>query len=171
MWCITGAGEFLKESLETMSQIPNSKITVFISKAGEEVLIRYKLLRELKKVWEIETEKDFAFEQAGKVTLGSYDVVIISPATANTVAKIANGVADNLVTTAVSLALKMGIPTYIVPTDWTSKDVKIPEVLTPGGSIVRMRPRKSDLRNIKHLEEEGVKVLEGPKAVLKELKK
>ncbi len=170
LWCITGAGEFLKESLEIMSQLENDKITVFVSKAGHEVLVSYKLLRELKKVWEIEVDKDYSAPKAGKVTLGAYNVVVDSPATANTIAKIANGIADDLITTAASLALKTGIPVYVIPTDWMAKNVKIPDVLTPGGSVVHMRPRRSDLRNIKYLEEEGIRVLDNPKMLLKELK-
>ena len=169
LWCITGAGEFLKESIQVMGRLEHANITVFISKAGEEVLLKYKLLRELKKLWDVEIEGDFAFKSAGKVTLGKYDAVVVSPATANTIAKVANGMADNLISTAVSLALKMGIRVYMVPTDWAPKHVKIPEVLTPGGSTVHMRPRKSDLRNIRYLEEEGVKVLDNPKELLKEL--
>jgi dihydromethanopterin reductase (acceptor) len=169
LWCITGAGEYLKESIQVMSQLQHARITVFVSKAGEEVLIKYKLLRELKKLWPVEIEEDSAFKSAGKVTLGKFDAVVVSPATANTVAKIANGMADNLVSTSVSLALKMGLPVYVVPTDWLPKSVKIPSILTKGGSSVHMRPRKSDVRNLRYLEDEGVKLLETPKGLLKKL--
>ncbi len=170
LWCITGAGEFLKESIQAMGQLEHAKITVFVSKAGEEVLVKYKLLRELKKLWDIEVDKDYAAEKAGKVTLGAYDAVVISPATANTVAKIANGIADDLITTAVSLAIKVGTPVYMVPTDWFAKSVHIPDALTPGGKHVHMQPRKSDLRNLKYLEDEGVKILENPAKLLRELR-
>jgi len=37
LWCITGAGEFLKESLEAMAKLhEKNDIEVFVSKAGEE---------------------------------------------------------------------------------------------------------------------------------------
>jgi dihydromethanopterin reductase (acceptor) len=42
----------------------------------------------------------------------------VSPATSNTVAKIAHGISDTLITTCVSLAVKGGIPVIIVPSDY-----------------------------------------------------
>lgn len=170
LWCITGAGEFLKESIEVISKLEGDKITIFVSRAGEEVLRNYKLFRELKKNWEIVVDDNNSAIKAGKVTLGSYDKVVVSPATANTVAKVANGIADNLVTTAVSLALKTGVKVYMIPTDWAGGNVKIPDTITPGGSIIHMKPRKSDLRNIKYLEQEKIEVLDKPERLLKELK-
>jgi dihydromethanopterin reductase (acceptor) len=170
LWCITGAGEFLKESIEAMRKLDDHEITVFLSKAGEEVLASYNLLEDVKEMGRVETEKDFASSKAGRVALGGYGVVIVSPATANTVAKIANGIADNLVTTAVSLALKTDIKVCVVPTDWVPKGVEIPDVLTPGGSRVHMKPRRSDLRNIEHIEQEGIVVLEKPSHIPRFLK-
>lgn len=170
LWCITGAGEFLKESIEMLSQLHEAEITIFISRAGEEVLRSYGLFRHIKKTWKLVTEENFSSVAAGKVTLGAYDVVVVSPTTANTIAKIANGIADNLVTTAVSLAIKTNVKVYVVPTDWVRKNVKIPEALTPGGNVIHMKPRRADLRNLEYLEEEGVKIIESPKALIKELK-
>jgi phosphopantothenoylcysteine decarboxylase/phosphopantothenate--cysteine ligase len=46
---------------------------------------------------------------------GKVDLVLIAPATANTIAKIASGVADNPVTLLASCALGAGIPIIIVP--------------------------------------------------------
>jgi len=168
LWCITGAGEFLKESVEALSRL-KADVTVFVSKAGDEVLRSYDLDRALVG-HEVVKDKDASGPKAGKVSLGSYDAVVVSPATANTVAKIANGIADNLVTTAVSLALKSGVSVFIVPTDWVAGRKEIPDFLTPGGSRVHMRPRKSDLRNIGYLKEEGIAVFESPAALIKALK-
>jgi flavoprotein len=171
LWCITGAGEFLKESLEAMAKLhEKNDIEVFVSKAGEEVLLRYKLFRDLKKAWHIERDETASSMPAGNVTLGKYGAVVVSPASANTVAKIANGIADNLVTTAVSLALKSSIKVYIVPTDWLPKKAEIPHILVPGGGKVHMMPRKSDIRNIRMLKEEGVEVLERPEKLVTLLK-
>lgn len=170
LWCITGAGEYLKESIEVMSRLEHAKITIFLSKAGEEVLRNYGLFRSLKKAWHTEREKGHSATKAGKVSLKAYDIVVVSPATANTVAKLANGIADNLVTTAVSMALKGGVPVYLVPSDWAPKKVKIPKVLIDHNTTVHMKPRKSDLRNIRYLEEEGIRVLESPDKILKELR-
>ena len=100
LWCITGAGDLLKESLQVMGQLSDATITVAISVAGEEVSRRYNLFREIKRTWPIIRDINSSSMEAGKVTLGEYDIVVVSPATANTVAKVANGIADNLITTA-----------------------------------------------------------------------
>jgi dihydromethanopterin reductase (acceptor) len=168
LWCITGAGEFLKESVEVMERLEED-LTIFVSHAGREVLRTYGLEERVNSMGEVKHESDHAAMPAGKVTLGDYEAVVVSPATANSVAKIANGIADNLITTAVSLALKISIKTMIVPTDWKSGKVDIPETLTKGGTKIHMKPRKSDLRNIKYLEEEGITILESPEEVLKEI--
>jgi len=149
-WCITGAGHFLKESYELFrtikegvrSQIPGSsnlkpktlnlKITIFISNAGVEVLRMYGTLDKLKEISngdymeEIFTEKEqgSSFPKTGRFALRKYDAVVVSPATSNTVAKIAYGIADSLVTNVVSLATKACIPVYIVPTDGSPKKVE-----------------------------------------------
>lgn len=170
LWCVTGAGEFLRDSVEIIKSLKGHYVAVFMSRAGEEVLKAYGLLRELKKSREVVPEKDYSAAKAGKISLGAYDAVVVSPATANTVAKVANGIADNLITTAVSLALKSGTKVYMIPTDWVAGKAEIPDLLTPGGSVVHMKPRKSDLRNIGYLEEEGITVLETPDKLLKELK-
>ena len=130
-WCITGAGHFLKESYEVFRTIKNEKleqeikITIFISNAGVEVLRMYGIFDKLKAISngdymeEIFTEKEqgSSSPKAGRFSLKKYDAVVVSPATSNTVAKIAYGIADSLVTNVVSLATKACIPVYIVPTD------------------------------------------------------
>lgn len=46
---------------------------------------------------------------------GKYDLLLISPATANTISKIANGIDDSIVTTFASTALGAKIPVVIAP--------------------------------------------------------
>ncbi len=167
---MTGAGEFLKDSVEALEEL-DVGITIFLSGAAEEVLRSYGLFTLIKKNWDVVTDESFSSPKAGKVSLGEYNRVVVSPATANTIAKTANGIADNLVTTAVSLAIKSMIPVYMVPSDWVSKNVEIPDTLTPGGATVHMSPRKSDLRNLGYLEDEGVKLFKNPKAMVRELKR
>jgi len=139
-WCITGAGHFLKESFEAFRSIKKGvrpgpsnlkpqpstlKITIFISNAGVEVLRMYGIFDKLKEISngeymeEIFTEKEqgSSSPKAGRFSLRKYDAVVVSPATSNTVAKIAYGIADSLVTNVVSLASKACIPVYVVPTD------------------------------------------------------
>ncbi len=169
LWCITGAGEFMKESVGALSKL-KADVTVFVSKAGEEVLKGYDLERALVG-HEVIKDREASSPKAGKVSLGSYDAVVVSPATANTVAKIACGIADGLVTTAVALALKRGTPVFVVPTDWVAGTKEIPDFLTQGGAKVHMKPRKSDLRNIKTLEDEGIALCQNPAELSKALKR
>jgi dihydromethanopterin reductase (acceptor) len=139
-WCITGAGHFLEESYEVFRtikrgvrpgasnlkpQTSNLTISTFISNAGVEVLRMYGIFDKLKEISngdymaEIFTEKEqgSSSPKAGRFSLRKYDAVVVSPATSNTVAKIAYGIADSLVTNVVSLAMKACVPVYIVPTD------------------------------------------------------
>ena len=127
-WAITGAGHFLKETFEVMTQLVETKkvmVTTFLSAAANQVVNAYGLQRKLEQVscggylQEIvkESEKDPGFSASGRFILGEYDVLVVSPATANTVAKIVYGIADSLVTNLVAQAQKAKVPVYVVPTD------------------------------------------------------
>jgi dihydromethanopterin reductase (acceptor) len=65
----------------------------------------------------LEREEGYSSPRAGRFMMGKFDLLIIAPATANTVAKIAHGIADSLVTNAAALSSKAGVPVYILPTD------------------------------------------------------
>lgn len=127
-WAVTGSGTKLKESFEVMRSLKekfNAKITVFLSGAAEEVIRIYGLKNALRKIApgryyeEVVTEasagRSCVF--SGRFTVGRYRALIISPATSNTVAKIVLGIADSVVTTAASQALKAGLPLIIFPCD------------------------------------------------------
>lgn len=128
-WCITGAGHFLRDSFDVILKLkeehPNIKITTFISKAGEEVVRIYGLDASLLNISNgsyleerfYEKEQGSSYPKAGRLLLKKYDVLIVSPATSNTTAKLAYGIADTLVTNAVAQAVKGGVPVYIVPVD------------------------------------------------------
>lgn len=125
-WGITGAGHLLKESYDAMSELAQKhQITTFVSRAGEEVLRMYGLLDKLAVISSGEYLREIIFEReagasapkAGRFLLGKYDVLIVSPATSNTVAKIVHGIADSLITNVVAQANKSRGPVYIVPVD------------------------------------------------------
>ncbi|MCE8426074.1 MAG: dihydromethanopterin reductase (acceptor) [Candidatus Methanoperedens sp.] len=128
-WGITGAGHFLRESFETFEKIkkmdPGLKITAFVSLAAEEVIRMYGLNARLSKISNgkyleeifYEWEQGGSYPKTGRLTLGRYDALIVTPATSNTTAKIAYGIADTLVTNAVAQAVKGSVPVYIVPVD------------------------------------------------------
>jgi dihydromethanopterin reductase (acceptor) len=128
-WGITGAGHFLRESFEIFDKLkktlPDLKVTTLVSRAGEEVVRMYGLENDLKIISDgsyleeifLEGEQGASVPKTGRFLLGKYDALIISPATSNTTAKLAYGIADTLITNAVAQAAKGGVPVYIVPVD------------------------------------------------------
>jgi len=128
-WGITGAGHLLTESYEVFKEIKlkhrDVRINTFISSAGEEVLRMYGLGNKLVKLSGgdyleeifIESEQGKSAPKAGRFLLGKYDALFVTPATSNTVSKIAHGIADTLITNAVAQAVKGGVPVYVVPVD------------------------------------------------------
>jgi dihydromethanopterin reductase (acceptor) len=128
-WAITGAGHFIKESYEVLLKLknnnPDMKVTIFISGAGYEVLKMYGLFDSLNKISpggymeEIFLEKDqgYSCPKIGRFLMDKYDVLVVTPVTSNSIAKIAHGIADTLVTNVVTQAVKGSVPVYIVPVD------------------------------------------------------
>jgi dihydromethanopterin reductase (acceptor) len=105
-------------------------VTVLLSAAGEEVLKMYGLYERVEKITggyynELIREKDqkFSYPITGRFSLGKYDILIVSPATSNTIGKIVNGIADTLITNAVAQAGKGGVKTSIIPVDLESGDL------------------------------------------------
>jgi len=102
-----------------------NRVCTFVSLAGEEVLKMYGLFSELSMISGgsyleeifLESEEGNSSPKTGRFMMGAFDFLIIAPATANTVAKIANGIADSIVTNAAALSNKAGIPVYVLPTE------------------------------------------------------
>lgn len=127
-WGITGAGHFLKETFEIMHKVVKTnkvKVTTYLSSAGTRVVRTYGLWNQLEQIsngnylQEIltETEEGAGSPRAGRLLRGIYKALIVSPASGNTVAKVAYGIADTLVTNAIAQAQKGIVPVFIVPTD------------------------------------------------------
>ena len=126
-WAITGAGHRLSEIFKVMRDLKASGvgITVFLSAAAKEVVRMYGLEAVLREVAsgayyeEVLTDEGEGASKptAARLARGAYKVLVVAPATANTVAKIVHGIADNLVTNAVAHAQKGGVPILILPTD------------------------------------------------------
>ena len=128
-WAITGAGHYLKESFEVFEKLkqqkPEVEVSIFISGAAEEVLKMYGLFDHLDRIAaggymeEIFLERDqgWSYPKVGRFLVRKYDCLFVTPATSNTVAKITHGIADTLVTNAVTQAVKGSVPVYIVPVD------------------------------------------------------
>jgi dihydromethanopterin reductase (acceptor) len=127
-WGITGAGHLLQESVEILFQLSKKhEVTVLLSKAGEEVLKMYGLFETVEnltggKYRELIREDDqrASFPMTGRFSLGTYEMLIVSPTTSNTIGKIVNGIADTLITNAVAQSGKGLVETYIIPVDLES---------------------------------------------------
>ena len=124
-FAFTGAGHLLRESVQLAEKLAkDNEVTVFLSGAAEEVLKMYGLYERVERLTggkyrELATDSNqkFSYPITGRLSLGKYDLLIVAPATANTVSKIVYGIADTLVTNAVAQAGKGAVPVYMVPVD------------------------------------------------------
>ncbi len=129
---ITGAGHLLSDSVELLEKLmAKHDVTVLLSAAGQEVLKMYGLFERVETITGgyynelvLEKEQKFSYPITGRFSLGKYDLLIISPATSNTIGKIVNGIADTLITNAVAQSGKGGVKTIIIPVDLESGDVE-----------------------------------------------
>ena len=168
-WGITGSGDRLPETVEVMKEIrkeyPDVEIAVYLSKAGEQVVKYYKLMSTLKENFgavrvEIDANTPFL---AGQIQVGRYEFLLIAPATSNTVAKLAMGIADTLLTNAAIMGLKAYVPLYIMPSDLVEGEVV---TKLPDGRDLRIRVRKEDAEHVRKLAMmDGVHVLEKPEDI------
>jgi len=131
-WGFTGAGHLLQESVDTLVELSKDhEVTIMVSGAGEEVLKMYGLFETVKNLTGgkyrelvLESDQRESYPMTGRFSLGTYDMLVVSPTTSNTIAKIVHGIADSLVTNAVAQAGKGRVDTYIVPVDLESGDVE-----------------------------------------------
>jgi archaeoflavoprotein AfpA len=169
-WGITGSGDRLREVIEVMKQVRKQyqndvRITVYLSKAGNLVLHFYRLFEDVKENFDkirIEANSNVP-TLAVQLQSGKLEFLLIAPATSNTVAKIATGIADTLLTNSAIMALKSFIPVYILPCDY-----KEGEMMTqlPDGQEMKIRVRKEDAENSRKLAAmDGVFVLEKPEDI------
>ena len=96
----------------------------------------------------------------GDLQLEKYDFIIITPSTSNTVAKIAAGISDTLLSNAAAQAMKANVPVYIFPADQTRGDVVTD---LPGGKKLTLTMRDVDLDAVDKLRKmRGITVLGHP---------
>lgn len=174
-WGITGAGDKLAETLDVMKKIKKEyrdkvEIFVYLSKAAEQVLKHYRLYDELRanfeRIWvEINANSPFL---AGLLQTGKFEFLLIAPATSNTVAKVAHGIADTMLSNAATQALKAFVTVYVVPSD-----LKEGETTTklPQGKSMKIRIRREDAENVRKLAAiQDVYVLEKPEDIVQVFK-
>jgi len=162
LWGITGTGFLLQESIDLMKEIQEDfgvKLTVILSKEGAAVVKWYRKWLPLTKVVEkvkVEKTPNIPF-YAGPLQLGKYDLFLVSPVSANSVSKIACGIADTLITNCVAQAIKGGQTVYIFPSDQDTEPIT---TTRPDGSPLVLKIRDIELENIKKLKSmKGIVVL------------
>ena len=169
-WGITGAGDKIAEFIEAMKKIKKEHeatvdIHVFLSKAAETVLKFYNLETTLRQSFEkvkVEVNANAPF-LAAWMQNRKYEFLLIAPATSNTVAKIANGIGDTMITNAALMSLKAFVPVYVFPTDY-EEGICITKL--PNGKEMKLRVRKEEVEQVKKLRSmEGVHILEGPQKI------
>lgn len=174
LWGITGCGDKLEETVNVMKKLQrkhNLDVSVALSKNGEIVVRMYNLWQSLQEKFKkvmIERGPNAPFLVAPLQT-GKYDFFLICPATANTTAKIAHGIADSLISNCASQALKAGTKVYIYPVD--QKPSKITTVL-PDGEKLTLTIREIDVENAEKLKRmRGITVLSQPEDIEEIIKK
>lgn len=164
-WGITGCGDYLSESFEIMKEIKKEhdlKVDVYLSRAGEMVVKWYKLFRDLKSSFPgiyLEKSSNIPF-LVGELQTGKYDFLLILPSTSNTVAKIALGISDTLLTNAAAQAMKAKIPVYIYPADQKKGEVTTD---LPDGKKLTLTMRDVDIEAVDKLRSmPGINVMGHP---------
>jgi len=169
-WGITGSGDRLVEVIEAMKHVKKQyqdeiRITVYLSKAGNQIINFYGLANDLKENFgkvRVEVNSNVP-TLAVQLQSGKIEFLLIAPTTANTVAKIATGIADTLLCNATIMSLKSFVPVYILPCDYKEG---VTATQLPDGSEMRIRVRKEDVENTKKLAAmDGIVILEKPEEI------
>ncbi len=153
VWGITGSGYLIKESIDLMKDLQEKysiDFTVILSIQGAVVVRMYRqwlYLKETIKKVQVEKTPNNPF-LAGPLQTGEYKMLIICPLSANSVAKIAYGIADTLITNCVAQTIKGGVPVYLNPSDQENKPI---ETYRPSGEKLILKIREIELENIGRL--------------------
>ena len=150
-WAITGSGHYLRESLELLQHLNN--VDIFLSRAAAEIIKQYGFQAQL----EVTGHKVYQDKTASSVPVelfyaGKYHTLVIAPATSNTVAKMAYGFSDSLVTNLYAQAGKTRVPSIIFACD-TVPPAGEKSIISeaPRDNFVPIFPRKIDLENVQKL--------------------
>ena len=168
VWGITGSGDKMPETVAAMAALRDQldvEITAAMSIAAVRVLRWYKLtetVEEIAKSVKIEKDANSPFI-TGPLQIGQYDCLLVAPATANSVAKIAHGIEDTMVTNAVGQTAKSTTPIYIMPVDLRPGTTV---TTRPGGERLELKIRAIDVENTDKLRTmEGITVFESPSEI------
>ena len=101
----------------------------------------------------------------GRLQLGVFEFLLLAPATSNTVAKIAHGISDTMLTNAVIQSLKAYVPVIVMPVDYYEGSTI---TVLPNGKKLKLRVRKEDAENVKKISAmDGITTFENPEELRK----
>ena len=145
-WAISGSGHYLRESLYLLNNLEN--VDIFLSKAAAEIIKQYGFQASLEttghRVYHDKTASSVPVELFYQ---GKYHTLVVAPATSNTIAKMAYGFSDSLVTNVYAQAGKTRVPSIVFACD-TSPEL---ESEAPRDNRVKVYPRQIDLANVEKL--------------------
>jgi dihydromethanopterin reductase (acceptor) len=145
-WAITGSGHYLRESLQILASI--QEVDIFLSRAAAEIIKQYGFQAQLDAMG----HRIFQDKTASSVPVeffyeGLYHTLVIAPVTSNTVAKMAYGFSDSLVSNLYAQAGKTRVPSIVFACD-TAPEL---ESEAPRDNMVKVYPRRIDLDNVQKL--------------------
>jgi flavoprotein len=145
-WAITGSGHYLRESLDILQTLQD--VDIYLSRAAAEIIRQYGFQDQLDatghKVYQDKTASSIPVERFYE---GVYHTLVISPATSNTIAKMAYGFSDSLVTNLFAQAGKTRVHSVVFACD-TAPEL---ESEAPRDNMVKVFPRQIDLENVERL--------------------
>ena len=152
-WAITGSGHYLRESLFLLQSLNN--VDIFLSKAAAEIIRQYGFQAQL----EATQHKVYLDKTSSSVPVelfyaGKYHTLVIAPATSNTVAKMAYGFSDSLVTNLYAQAGKTRVHSIVFACDTVPDQGALSiESEAPRDNLVKVYPRRVDLLNVEKLQQ------------------
>jgi flavoprotein len=145
-WAITGSGHYLRESLAILQTLEN--VDIFLSKAAAEIIKQYGFQAQLDatghKIYQDKTASSVPVELFYQ---GKYHSLVIAPATSNTIAKMAYGFSDSLISNLYAQAGKTRVESIVFACD----TAPIVTSEAPRDNFVQVFPRQIDLDNVEKL--------------------
>lgn len=144
-WALSGSGHYLKECLELVREL--DQVDLFLSEAAQEVVRMYGYdLTHFKSGCKVHRDNTASAVPVMFLYQGNYRMVVLAPATSNTVAKCVAGISDTLVTNFYAQAGKCRIPSIVYACDTA------PALVSDApGKQVWVYPRPIDLENVERL--------------------
>jgi flavoprotein len=162
-WGITGAGHLLPGCIDLIQELRAHtgeavRIEVFLSRAAEEVVQMYRLRARLHQAAQrVLKDNKASAPIVGRFYRSYYKVLVVAPATSNSVAQFVCGISSALIPNLFAQAGKNRVPILVLPTD-TAAEM---DTLAPNGQMVKVYPRAIDLENTDKLRAfSGVTVVE-----------